>query len=174
VGLSDWRSTPSSRVIVSVGLAGGLGSDARPGTVVVATEVAYGDQSFVCDERWSRALVNAARRLALPVLHAPLVTTGAMVTGAQRAAYARAGFAAVDMETGMLARDGVRIAAVRTLLDTPQRELSPRWRHPMHAMLDPRCWSEAMWLMRHAPLYARRAAMVLASALAEGDVDPEI
>ena len=38
----------------------------------------------------------------------------------------------------------------------------------------PSTWGEAVWLVRHAPRYARRAAEVLASALADLDVDPQV
>jgi len=161
-------------LLLSVGLAGGLRPDAAPGTVVVPTEVALDDARYRCDERWSGALEAAAKRLGLAVLRAPLITTERMVTGAARKPLAAQGYAAVDTETGYLAARGAAVAAVRVLLDTPQRELSPRWLHPASALLDPRTWGDAIWLVRNAPRYARRAAEVLASALADLDVDPQV
>ena len=165
---------PAGGVLISVGLAGGLRPDAEAGSVVVPTEVALGDERYGCDEQWSAALERAARGLGHPVLRAALVTTDRMVTGADRAPHAARGFVAVDTETGLLARNHARVAAVRVLLDTPARELSPRWLHPAWALFDPRCWGQAVWLARHAPAYARRAAEVLASALRDVDVDAEV
>ncbi len=174
VGLSGMRVPPATTVILSLGLAGGLSRNARPGTVVIPSEVAFGDERVRCDPAWSMALATAAQRLGLPLSRAPLLSSTRMITGSGRELRARQGFDAVDMETGLLARHAGRIAAVRVVLDSPEHELSPRWRHPALAALDPRLWGEARWIARHAPVYARRAAMVLASALADGDVDTEV
>ncbi len=67
---------------------------------------------------------------------------------------------------GLLIGRAARVVALRVLLDTPDRELSPRWEHPMRASLDPRRWPEAAWLFRTGPELARRAALVLAAAVA--------
>jgi Phosphorylase superfamily len=174
VGLRQPPDTHEASVLLSVGLAGGLSGDASPGVVLVPSEVTYHERSLACDPAWSEALSAAAERLDLTVLRAPLLTSNEMVTGFDRRHWAERGFAGVDMETGLLARYASRVAAVRVVLDAPGRELSPRWRHPLLAMLDPMCWGEAFWLARHAPRYARRAAEVLASALAERNVDAEV
>ncbi len=73
------------------------------------------------------------------------------------------GCVAVDMETGLLTAP--RIAAVRVVLDTPERDLSEVWRWPALAFAHPGVWREALWLSREAPRCARRAAAVLAVAL---------
>jgi hypothetical protein len=174
VGLSGLRSPVRAEVLISVGLCGGLIAETEPGTVVIPTVIAHGERRAVCDETWSDALTAAAFRLRVPVVRAPLVSTAVMVTGDERAGWAREGFAAVDMETGRAAMGAPRVAAVRVVLDSPRRELSPGWRHPGMAMLDPRLWSQALWLARHAPAYARRAATVVGSALADRDVETEI
>jgi len=173
VGLTRNQATLSG-LVVSVGLAGGLRPGVEPGTIVVPDEVGLGNVRYRCDERATAALVRAAHGLGVPLTREPLVTTATMVTGAARARYAARGFCAVDLESGALAASHGRIAVVRAILDTPERELSPRWRNPAMAMLDPRLWSQAMWLLRAAPAFARRAATVLASALADLDVDSQV
>jgi hypothetical protein len=87
-----------------------------------------------------------------------------MVQGAGRRVWADRGCVAVDMETGLL--DVPRIAAVRVVLDTPDRELSPVWAHPLAAVVRPDVWPEGLWLWRIAPRLARRAAAILAAGLA--------
>jgi hypothetical protein len=174
VGVSGLRAPLQTGVLLSVGLCGGLDTAAVSGIVVIPTEVALGDQRWQCDAEWSGALAAAAARLGAGVLRAPLKTSRVMVTGAAREGWARQGFAAVDMETAQLFEYAPRVAAVRVVLDSPARELSPRWRRPALAMLDPRRWAEAWWLARYAPRYARLAARVLASALADRDVQSQI
>jgi hypothetical protein len=71
------------------------------------------------------------------------------------------------METGLLTAP--RIAAVRSILDTPARELSGAWQAPLRALLRPDVWGEAMWLGREAPRCARRAAAVVGEALRRPD-----
>ena len=110
---------------VITGLAGGLAPDARPGEVVVATEVR--------DDAGTLALPGAvalAGRLAdagHPVRLGPIVTTSRLVGGAaERAALAAAGAIAVDMESAPLARTlgaRVAVAVVRIVVDTPTTPL---------------------------------------------------
>jgi hypothetical protein len=76
---------------------------------------------------------------------------------------AERGCAAVDMETGRISAP--RLAAVRVVLDTPEREISAVWDRPLRAALRPGVWREAMWLWREAPRCARRAAAVVAAGL---------
>ena len=67
------------------------------------------------------------------------------------------------METGLI--PAKRLAAVRVILDTPQRELSEVWLHPATALVRPDVWPQALWLARQGPRCARLAAEVLAAAL---------
>ena len=83
-------------------------------------------------------------------------------TRREREAWASVGFAGVDMETGLI--DAPRIAAVRVVLDTPQRELSAEWVEPLRALRSPRNWPQLFWFARNAPRFARRAAQVVAAA----------
>ena len=62
-----------------------------------------------------------------------------------------------------------RVAAVRVILDNPAHEISPAWVNPRRAAADPRNWREAAWLARWVPRYTRRAALVVAAAIAAID-----
>jgi hypothetical protein len=161
------RRLLTTQVVLSVGLCGGLPEDVAGGTVVVPSQVAREDGVLLaCDPAWSAALEAASRRLGYPTSTAPLLSADALVTHAGRGLWAARGFAAVDMETAMLAGMVARVAAVRVVLDTPSHEISPAWERPARAALDPRHWSDGWWLMRTAPRYARRAARVVEVALA--------
>jgi adenosylhomocysteine nucleosidase len=158
-------------VVLSVGLAGGLTPDLASGTVVIPSHVARQDGVLVaCDPAWSTALEGASRRLGYPTSTASLLSADALVTHAGRELWAARGFAAVDMETAVLAGMVPRVAAVRVVLDTPTREISPAWESPGRAALNPRYWREGSWLLRAAPRYCRRAALVVATALADANL----
>jgi Phosphorylase superfamily len=167
------RRLLTTPVVLSVGLAGGLTADLASGTVVIPAQVAREDGVLVeCDPEWGAALVRASRRLGYPTSTASLLSADALITHAGRGLWAARGFAAVDMETAVLAGMVPRIAAVRVVLDTPTQEISSAWERPARAALDPRNWREGAWLARAAPRFARRAALVVAAALADAKVTP--
>ncbi len=169
IGLVEMIEPPATTVAFSVGLAGGLAPHLQTGTVVIPAEVAREDGVMrSCDLAWSRALERAAIRLGYPTVTLPLLSAGAPVTHVARATWFARGFAAVDMETALLAGRVARVAAVRVILDTPAHELSPAWVNPRRALADPRNWREATWLARWAPACTRRAARVVAAALEDG------
>jgi len=169
----SWRIT--TPVAISVGLAGGLSRDVAPGTVVIASEIALGDGAPAgCDAWWLDAMTDAAQRLAVPVIRAPLVTLPVLAVGPAREPWAGRGFAAVDMESAMLIGRAPRIGAVRVVLDSPERELSASWLSPWRAALRPRCWVEFLWLANHAPVFALRAAAVFGLALRHHEIDAQI
>ena len=154
---------PFGDVVVSCGLAGGLRRDIAGGTVLVPREVRRLDGSTLqCDREMTEKLAEAARRLGFEPVLDPMLTSAAIVNGTERERWARAGYVGVDMETGLL--QAPRIAAVRVVLDTPAQELSTEWLNPARALRNPRNWGQALWLARHAPRYARRAAAVVAGA----------
>lgn len=164
-GIALARSNASSinGAVISCGLAGGLREDLPTGTVVIAREVQSPDGTVrTCDEDLVERLRDAAQRLGHKSVVAPLLTSATLVTGPERAAWASKGFAAVDMETGLLRAE--RLAAVRVILDTPLRELSPEWLHPARAMLRPSNWPQLFMLAREAPRCADLAARVAAAA----------
>jgi len=150
-------------VVVSCGLAGGLRHDLPTGTVVIPREVEGLDGSrFACDGEIGDALARAAESLGCAVVREPLATTPVVVRGRRRDALAARGYAAVDMETGLIR--AARVAAIRVILDTPQRELNGDWLRPLRTGIDPRNWGELLWLAREAPACARLAARVIGAA----------
>jgi len=150
--------------VISCGLAGGLRGDLPSGTVVIASQIARptGEQ-VVCDARFVTALAASARALNVAPLVAPLVTSFALVRESRRQIWADRGFAAVDMESGLIVAP--RVAAVRVLLDTPQRELADGWQAPWSMLVRPRMWSDLPWLASRAPRFAALAARIVAAAL---------
>jgi hypothetical protein len=155
-------------IVVSCGLAGGLRGDLPTGTVLIPREVRRPDGSMLrCDAELVEAFARGARQLGIDPVFDPLVTTGSIVRGAARAHWAAQGYAGVDMETGRI--DAPRVAAVRVVLDTPQREISADWQAPLLAILKPWNWPQALWLAREAPRAAALAARVAAAAQGIGD-----
>jgi hypothetical protein len=150
-------------VVVSCGLAGGLRADLPSGTLLIPREVRRpSGETLHCDAELLARLTARARMLGVEPVFDPLLTSAEIVNGSARAQWAARGYAGVDMETGLL--DAPRIAAVRVVLDTPQRELSTDWRTPLIAMLKPWNWPQALWLAREAPKGAALAARVAGAA----------
>jgi len=164
VGLRGW--TPSApRPFVSCGLAGSLCASIRPGTVVVPDRVGLPDgECFSCSALAVRQLVDEARRLGFEAVVGPLITLPFIATGESRAAWRDRGFIAADMETGLLLRWCSQGAAARVILDSPERELAPRWSSPRRVGIDPRLWPELAWLGIAAPRFAQRSGRVVAAA----------
>lgn len=164
-GIACARCEPSSlgTIVVSCGLAGGLRDDLATGTVIVADRVRRLDGSdLICDRALVLQLAVAARKAGYEPLVAPIVTTDAVVARALRREWAERGYAAADMESGRIVAP--RVAAVRVVLDTPSREISPAWATPLRAFLNPLLWGQALWLAREGPRCARIAAAVVARA----------
>ncbi|MDQ2961169.1 MAG: hypothetical protein M3R48_09015, partial [Candidatus Dormibacteraeota bacterium] len=111
-----------------------------------------------------RRLRAAAAAVGVQSHPGPLLTLDHLVTGAERTTWASRGYAAVDMESALMVAHSPRIAAVRVVLDTPSRELSPRWVHPWRALLAPSLWPEALWLARVTPRQCDLAASIVAAA----------
>ena len=155
-------------VVVSCGLAGGLRGDLPTGTLLIPREVRRPDGALLqCDPELVETFANGARRLGIEPVFDGLLTAGAIVHGAARAHWAAQGYAGVDMETGLIR--AARVAAVRVVLDTPQREISAEWRTPLRAILKPWNWPQAFWLAREAPRAAALAALVVAAAQGIGE-----
>lgn len=113
-----------------------------------------------CDDEFTESLIAAARGLGIEPVIENIVTATSVVVGEERKRWAKEGYAAADMETGLLTG---RVAAVRVILDTPSHELSIDWLNPAQAMLKPWNWPQAIWLGREAPRCARLAARVIAA-----------
>lgn len=149
---------------ISCGLAGGLRDDVPTGTVLIPRIVRRPDGSDLeCDLAAVQALTQAAQALGHRIVHDPLVTSETLIVGSQRHVWAERGYAGVDMETGLLLAP--RIACVRVVLDTPQREISTAWLQPARAMLQPRAWLDLPFLMREGPHCSSIAARIAAAAV---------
>lgn len=163
VGLSKMRSL-NAPAVISCGLAGGLRPDLPTGTLLLPREVRRPDGRILqCDDELIAALARGARALGLEPNFDPMLTSNTIVNATQRSTWAQRGYAAVDMETGLI--EAPRIAAARVVLDTPNNELSRDWQHPLVAMLKPWNWPQMIWLAREAPAAARLAARVVAQGL---------
>jgi 4-hydroxy-3-methylbut-2-en-1-yl diphosphate reductase len=174
VGIGGAAPAGDASIVISAGVCGGLLPDQAPGTVVIGTSVS--DESgtiHACDPVIAARLERAARSLGVPVVTGSVVSTSAMVTGAARRAWADRGHVAVDMESAAAAATAPRFGAVRVIVDSPQRELSPAWVAPGRAALRPSNWVDGIWLAIHMPEYALRAGAVLQAAFL-GDIDPEV
>jgi phosphorylase superfamily protein len=164
IALSHAERVAGQSAVISCGLAGGLSHLHPTGTVVIPYEVLRPDGTTLqCDRTLVESLIGAARARGTEPITEPIVTTARIVTGAARRAWSERGYAAVDMETGLLG--AARVAAVRVVLDTPLRELSEEWLRPARAMLNPLLWPEAIWLARHGPRCAALAAEIVRDAL---------
>lgn len=150
--------------VIVAGLAGGLRHGVGSGTVVIASEVARLDgERVACDPALVSRLVEAARQRGVTPLVAPIATSKHIVRGASRSWWSERGFAAVDMESGLIVAP--QLAAVRVILDTPERELSAGWEKPFAFFNNPSMWLELPWLAMHAPRYARLAAEIVGTML---------
>jgi 4-hydroxy-3-methylbut-2-en-1-yl diphosphate reductase len=112
--------------VVVAGVAGALDPGLRAGDVVVATEV-RDLHGGVVPLPAAAPLVAELRRLGLRVHGGPIVSTDHIVAGdAERAALARSGALAVDMESApvALAAGDVPLAVVRVIVDTPATPLA--------------------------------------------------
>jgi Phosphorylase superfamily len=145
--------------LISCGLAGGLRDDLPTGTIVIPRDVRRPDGTMLhCDHELTESLIAGARRLGIEPVVENIVTASSVVVGEERKRWAGEGYAAADMETGLLTG---RVAAVRVILDTPLNELSSDWLNPTIAMLKPWNWPQAIWLGRNAPHCARLAARAI-------------
>ncbi|MEV7965983.1 hypothetical protein AB0O34_08360 [Sphaerisporangium sp. NPDC088356] len=110
---------PGYGALAVVGFGGALDPSLRPGDVLVAREVLFGDRVFACAS--APSLAEELVRAGLPARTGRLLTCDHVVTGTERARLAAGGAHAVDMETGPLAAAsaGRPLAAVRVIVDTP-------------------------------------------------------
>jgi hypothetical protein len=167
VALARWHGTTANgSILIVCGLAGALVPDVQPGTILVPEQVGLPDGRVMrCDPALVHALAEAARGWGIPTETGPMLTAPALVTGADREVWARRGFVGADMEVGLLANRGARVATVRAVLDSPSRDISQLWLRPAEVALRPRLWGELLWLTRAAPAHSLLAARVLRAGL---------
>jgi len=164
VNLARVNASGLGDVVISCGLAGALAPDLPTGSVVIPDHVLRPDGTLLeCDDELVSRFDAAARRLGRVPARGALVTTQDLITGSARGAWAQRGYIAVDMETGFI--QAKRVATVRVVLDTPERELSDAWLRPWTVFTRPDSWGQVLWVALEAPRCARLAAAVLAEAL---------
>jgi adenosylhomocysteine nucleosidase len=109
--------------LVSLGLAGGLDPSLPPGTVIVPGSVLDGHEHFPTDPELSRWLggPTSQRLLGLDAIAAD--------TAHKRRLWRETGAAAVDLESGAVARiassNGLPFAVLRVICDPAERSLPP-------------------------------------------------
>lgn len=116
---------PAYGGVLVTGFCAAVAPGLAPGDLVVADEVRAADGS-VRAVHCPAELADALRLLGHTVHRGPLYSADHVVRGAERRALCRAGSPAVDMESAAaLARlpAGLPAAAVRVVVDTPEREL---------------------------------------------------
>ena len=109
--------------VAVLGFCGALSTSLRPGDVVVADAVTSSRGSRSCSgAEWITAEL---RRSGIAVTRGVIRSTDHLVHGRERATLEAGGAVAVDMESAWLApAPGIPFAVVRTVVDTPERELS--------------------------------------------------
>ena len=127
------RGAPAARIVrtgmggrrarTAAGFAGALSAEMEPGDVVVATEVRGADEPLECAA--TELVASMLRRAGFRVHTGPIVSAPRLVFGAERERLAATGALAVDMESAWLARGCSERpwAVVRTIVDTPERDL---------------------------------------------------
>jgi len=113
--------------IISIGIAGGLSPDVRPGSVVAATAVIAGPVRFETDPGWAQRLMRVAPHCR------PGVIAGNDTVIASRPEktdlFERTGAVAVDMESHIAAAaasaHNIPFAALRVVCDPADRTIPP-------------------------------------------------
>jgi adenosylhomocysteine nucleosidase len=109
--------------LISFGLAGGLDPALRPGALVVPTAVIARDERYPTDPNLSRMLGGATPHL---MLGADAIVAD---VAAKRRLRQQTGAAAVDLESGAVARvaatRGIPFAVLRAICDPAERALPP-------------------------------------------------
>ncbi|MGA7670543.1 MAG: hypothetical protein WBW04_08975 [Nitrolancea sp.] len=165
--LARWDSQTDDGLVILCGLAGALTEDLRPGDVVIPEETSFeGGAVRSMNADLVDALRASARILGYAQRHGRLLTASGLVTGADRAVWSNRGFVAADMEAALLPEES-RVAVVRVILDAPDRSISSDWTSPARAVVDRQRWHEMHWMVRYAPVFARRAALIASVAARE-------
>jgi adenosylhomocysteine nucleosidase len=113
--------------LISIGVAGGLSPELRPGDVVVASSVITAGRTSQTCRDWSRSILNA-----IPdAYHKPVFASDTTITSVleKKALWNATRAAAVDMESGLTAeiaaQYGLPFAVLRVVLDPAHRAIPP-------------------------------------------------
>jgi len=114
-----------ARGIISIGIAGGLSPDLKPGDCVIATEVASGTERLLADMAWRRTLMQV-----LPFAKTALIAGSDTISAsidAKAALHRDTRARVVDMESHIVARVAqarkIPFAALRVVSDAYDRAL---------------------------------------------------
>ncbi|HTO39447.1 MAG TPA: hypothetical protein VL026_00615 [Rhizomicrobium sp.] len=125
--LATALAKPNISGVISIGIAGGLSPDVRPGSIVAATAIVAAGKRFETDLAWRQRLLRAIPNCRLGVIagsdrviaHRPEKTD----------LYERTGAIAVDMESHIAAAAAaarqVPFAALRVVCDPGDRTVPP-------------------------------------------------
>lgn len=167
IGARTWNPSTSNGRVVLCGLAGGVAPNLSTGDVFIPDRVALENGTqYQCEPDLVEAMRSAARSFGFHSHSGLLLTASSLVSSETAGHPPDQHYAAVDMETGLLASQGISVATVRVILDTPTRPISGAWVHSPRAALTPSLWPELAWMSRHAPLCSLRAAQVVRKGLA--------
>lgn len=112
-----------ARALISFGLAGGLDPALRPGALIVPSAVIAGDERYATDPSLSRMLGGSTPHV---MLGADAIVAS---VAEKRRLRERTGAAAVDLESGAVARvaamHGVPFAVLRAICDPAESALPP-------------------------------------------------
>jgi hopanoid-associated phosphorylase len=113
--------------VISIGLAGGLSPDLRPGNVVIGSEVVAGNERYETDQDWLQRMWRAIPRSKPGIVAGS--DTVIMHRPDKTVLYERTGALAVDMESHIAARAAQRhkrpFAVLRVVCDPGDRTLPP-------------------------------------------------
>ncbi|MBQ0985847.1 1-hydroxy-2-methyl-2-butenyl 4-diphosphate reductase [Streptomyces sp. F63] len=131
-GLSRGGPHTAGTAVLATGFCAALAPGMRPGDLVVAAETRDGDGSVPCTGTAVLAAALARHTRARPgtaVRTGPLAGTDHLVRGAERTRLHASGAIAADMESAAVLRTALAagprpVAAVRVVVDTPERELA--------------------------------------------------
>lgn len=117
----------SAKAIVSLGIAAGLAPGKRPGTCVVAREIAHADIRYPTDQAWAerlRTVIPDTELATIAGVDRPLQSPAE-----KHALYAATGAVAADMESHIAARiaaeHGLPFATLRVIADPAIRAVPP-------------------------------------------------
>ena len=119
------RLAPTCRAMLSIGVAGGLAPDLKPGSVCVGeTVVLPSGECLPADHRWTTAVADI---LGAPALKIAGVNAPVGAVAAKSELHGKTGAHLVDMESHIVARvasaHGLPFAALRVVTDAADRTL---------------------------------------------------
>ena len=115
--------------LISFGIAGGLASELRAGTVIVSGEVVSEGHHWAVESHYMQRLSNFARSIGA-IWGPVLATTSIVATRTEKKrAWATTRALAVDLESDIVARTatalGIPFIVLRSIADTARRDLPP-------------------------------------------------